>query len=62
MIGCDACVDGALDGGFCHFCGDEVRVAGAEVCEEGEEGDLEGRGGVGVEAEVCFEDYETAGR
>ena len=40
LFGGDADFDGALDGLFGHFAGDEVGVAGAEVHEEGEEGDL----------------------
>ena len=40
MVGGDAGLDGALDGEFGHFGGDQVWVAGAEVGEEAEEGGL----------------------
>lgn len=59
LLGGYAGRDGALDGGFGHFGGDEVGVAGAKVGKEGKEGGLEGRGGVGVDAVVGF-DYDEA--
>lgn len=61
MVGGDALAEGALDGGFGEFAGCEVWVAGAEGGEEGEEGDLQRGGGVGVEAVVGFYDYEAGG-
>lgn len=37
----------------------ELGEAEAEVGEEGEDGELEGGRGVGVEAVVCFQDDEA---
>ena len=62
LVGGDAGVDGAFDGLLGDFGGHEVGVAGTEVREEGEEGDLERRGRVGVEAEVGLEDDEARDR
>ena len=61
LVGGDAGRDGALDTGFADLAGYEVGVSGLEVREEGEEGGLQGRRGVGVEAVVGFDDEEALG-
>ena len=57
MGGGDSRGDGAEDGGFRDFGGDEVGVAGVGFGEEGEDCDEQGGGGVGVEAVVRFDYY-----
>ena len=59
MVGGDAHGDGAADGFAGDFAGEHVWVAGEEAGEELEDGDLEGGGGVGVDAVVCFDDDEA---
>lgn len=60
LVGRDAVLDGAADGVASDAARDHVWVAGGEPGEEGEDGDLEGGGGVGVETVVGFDDYESA--
>ena len=62
LVGSDAGVDGALDRVFGDLGCDEVGMAGAKVREESQQSDLQWGGRVGVEAEVCLEDYEAGDR
>lgn len=56
LVGRDAKVNGLTDGGAGETPGDHVREAHVELGEEGEDGDLEGGLGIGVEAVVCLDD------
>lgn len=59
LIGCDTHGDGAADGFAGDFSGDHVWVAGREAGEELQDGDLQVRGCVGVDAVVCFDHDEA---
>lgn len=56
----DAHPHGATDGLARQLSRHHVRVAGAEPAEEREDGDLQGRGGVGVDAVVGLDHDEAA--
>lgn len=51
--------DGHADTLASYAAGNHVRETGGELAEEGEDGDLKRRGGVGVETVVGFYYYET---
>ena len=59
LLARDAHSDGAADGLACDFTGDHVGISRLEVDEELEDGDLQVRGGVGVDAVVCLDDDEA---
>lgn len=61
MVSGDAHGDSTADGFASEFPGDHVGVAGRQPGEEFEEGDLEVRGGVGVDTVVGLDDDEAAG-
>ena len=60
LVARDAHADGSPDGFARYFSRDHVGVAGDEAGEEAEDGDLEVRGRVGVDAVVGFDDDEAA--
>lgn len=47
---------GSGDGSLCDLCCYEVWIASVEGCEEGEDGYLEWRRSVGIEAVISFQD------
>ena len=59
LIARDAHAHGATDGLARDFAGDHVGVAGREAAEELQDGDLELRGGVSVNAVVGLDDDEA---
>lgn len=59
LIARDAHAHRAADGLACDFAGYHVRVAGREPAEELQDGDLQLRGGVSVEAVVRLDDNEA---
>ena len=61
LIGCDAHGDGFADGFARDFAGDHVWVADLKTGKELEDGYLEVRGCVGVDAVVCFDNDEADG-
>ena len=60
LLGGDAHPHGPPDGLARQFAGDHVRIARRETAEEGEDGDLQGRRGVGVDPVVGLDHDEAA--